>query len=384
MENSTIKITNKRILIADSNASELRNAADIFKGILRVSIAYSADNAKKEFDNSPPDIILIDPANEKFASFALDCCLDHPEIPVVIYSASSKNDNENYWLDNGAADFFFKPYKAAELYDVIIELLEDDWASNAELIASQKEALKVAVEQDDLEDIIIKLRGITKVYKSGTVETHALRGIDLDVHTGEFLVILGESGSGKTTLLNIIGGIDPATNGEYLYNGIDMTALDEKRLTRFRKDKVSFIFQSYNLLQDLTVRENVRLVTSLHKSEYSPEKALIAVGLTRKMYNYPSQLSGGEQQRVSIARAIAKQPEIILADEPTAALDRENGIEVLDILHSISRDENCTTIVITHNPEIARMADRVIRITSGRIVDAYINEKPVSAYDLRW
>lgn len=231
---------------------------------------------------------------------------------------------------------------------------------------------------------LIRLRGITKTYKTGAIETKALRGIDLDIEEGEFIVILGESGSGKTTLLNIIGGIDSVTEGEYLFRGESMVTADEKKLNTFRKDTVSFIFQSYNLLEDLTAKENLRLVTALTEGSIDPETALASVGLARKVDFYPSQLSGGEQQRVSIARALAKRPKLILADEPTAALDSDNGIEVLDILHNITKKEGCTTILITHNPEIARMADRVLRIKGGKIAEVTENKEPVGAFDLRW
>jgi len=212
----------------------------------------------------------------------------------------------------------------------------------------------------------------------------ALRGVDLDLYAGEFVVLLGASGSGKSTLLNILGGLDAPTSGVVHAGGHLLTGAGDAALTRFRRESVGFVFQFYNLIPSLTARENVALVTEIAASPMRPEQALQLVGLGERMDHFPTQLSGGEQQRVAIARAIAKRPAVLLCDEPTGALDSTTGIVVLQALKHINEETGALTVVITHNAVIAEMADRVIRLSDGRIADITVNPSPRDPSELRW
>ena len=231
---------------------------------------------------------------------------------------------------------------------------------------------------------VFEARGITKVYRMGEVQIHALRGVDLDLFQGEFVVLLGPSGSGKSTLLNILGGLDVPTSGTVHFRDHDLTAYDDAALTHYRREHVGFVFQFYNLIPSLTARENVALVTEIAPNPLAPEEALRLVGLGERLDHFPSQLSGGEQQRVAIARAIAKRPDVLLCDEPTGALDRETGVLVLEAVARINRELGTTTAVITHNAVIAGMADRVIGLSDGRIASERRNERKLPAAELIW
>jgi putative ABC transport system ATP-binding protein len=227
-------------------------------------------------------------------------------------------------------------------------------------------------------------RAITKVYHMGEVDVHALRGVDLDVDAGELIVLLGASGSGKSTLLNILGGLDSPSSGELRFEDRDLTRASEAELTRFRREHVGFVFQFYNLIPSLTARENVALVTDIAAAPMPPEEALDWVGLAERLDHFPSQLSGGEQQRVSIARAIAKRPRVLLCDEPTGALDYETGRLVLEVIERINAELGTTTMVITHNAAIAAMAHRVWRLANGRIAGVTVNEHRLSPAEISW
>ena len=227
-------------------------------------------------------------------------------------------------------------------------------------------------------------RDLTKIYRSGEVEVHALRGANLDLYEGELVVILGPSGSGKSTLLNIIGGLDTATSGMVRFRDHQLTGADESELTRFRRDHVGFVFQFYNLIPSLTAEENVALVTEIAKRPLEPAEALGIVGLGERRHHFPAQLSGGEQQRVAIARAIAKQPELLLCDEPTGALDSKTGILVLQAIDQVNRELGTTTAVITHNTVIGSMADRVLHIADGKVARIDENTERRSAAELAW
>ena len=231
---------------------------------------------------------------------------------------------------------------------------------------------------------VFHIHGVTKVYRMGDVEVHALRGVDLDLYAGEFVVVLGPSGSGKSTLLNILGGLDVPTAGEVHYLDHQLTGAGDAALTRFRREHVGFVFQFYNLIPSLTALENVALVTEIADHPMDPEKALRMVDLGERLNHFPSQLSGGEQQRVAIARAVAKRPDILLCDEPTGALDYPTGKLVLDVLDRINRDLGTIAVVITHNAAIAGMADRVVRVGSGRIVEITRNERRLLPSELSW
>ena len=239
-------------------------------------------------------------------------------------------------------------------------------------------------EQADARALVFHTHGLSKVYRTGTVEVHALRGIDLDIFESEMLVLLGPSGSGKSTLLNILGGLDVATSGEVLFRGRDLTRMDDRALTLYRREHIGFVFQFYNLIPSLTARENVGLVTEIARNPMTPEEALALVGLGERLDHFPAQLSGGEQQRVAIARAIAKQPEVLLCDEPTGALDCATGITVLEAIDRINAELGTTSVVITHNSAIAAMADRVVSFANGRIANVSANAKRASVRDLSW
>ena len=225
---------------------------------------------------------------------------------------------------------------------------------------------------------VFEARGLTKVYHMGEVEVHALRGVDLDLFKSEFVVILGPSGSGKSTLLNILGGLDVPSSGTVRYRDHDLTAADERALTMYRREHVGFVFQFYNLIPSLTARENVELVTDIATQPMPAAEALRIVGLGERVDHFPSQLSGGEQQRIAIARAIAKRPDVLLCDEPTGALDISTGID------RINRELGTTTAVITHNSAVAAMADRVVSLADGRIVSEQRNATKTSPRELRW
>lgn len=231
---------------------------------------------------------------------------------------------------------------------------------------------------------VFHARGLTKVYRRGEVEVHALRGVDFQAAHGEFIVILGPSGSGKSTFLNIIGGLDTATAGEAWFEDHELTALDERGLTRYRRDHVGFVFQFYNLVPSLTARENVQLVTEIARNPMSADDALALVGLGERRDHFPAQLSGGEQQRVAIARAIAKNPEVLLCDEPTGALDSATGVRVLDALTRVNRTVGATTLVITHNAAIRDIADRVLRFADGKIVEETVNATKKAPTEVTW
>jgi putative ABC transport system ATP-binding protein len=227
-------------------------------------------------------------------------------------------------------------------------------------------------------------RGLAKVYHMGDVEVHALRGVDLDLFAGEFVVLLGPSGSGKSTLLNILGGLDVPSAGTVRYRDHDLTADDDTALTRYRRQNVGFVFQFYNLIPSLTARENVALVTDIAERPLDPDDALDVVGLSERRDHFPAQLSGGEQQRVAIARAIAKRPEVLLCDEPTGALDVHTGVVVLEAIERVNRDLGTTTAVITHNAAIAGMADRVVSLSDGKIAAVRHNDRRVPTRELAW
>ncbi|MCX7345329.1 MAG: ABC transporter ATP-binding protein [Alphaproteobacteria bacterium] len=231
---------------------------------------------------------------------------------------------------------------------------------------------------------VFRVTGLGKVYRTGDVEVHALRGVDFTASRGEFIVILGPSGSGKSTFLNIIGGLDRASAGEAWFEDHELTRLDEAGLTRYRRDHVGFIFQFYNLVPSLTARENVQLVTEISRQPMTPQEALALVDLEDRMDHFPAQLSGGEQQRVAIARAIAKRPDMLLCDEPTGALDSKTGIRVLEALTRVNAEIGATTLVITHNAAIQEIADRVVRFANGAIASEHRNARRKPASAISW
>lgn len=236
----------------------------------------------------------------------------------------------------------------------------------------------------DATDVVFEVKGITKIYHQGEIEINALRGVDLKLRSGEFIVLLGHSGSGKSTLLNIMGGLDTPTAGSVHYCGHNITNYDEHDLTYYRREHVGFVFQFYNLIPSLTASENVALVTDVAEDPMDVEEALELVGLSHRLHHFPSQMSGGEQQRVAIARAIAKKPDVLLCDEPTGALDVKTGVTVLEAIDNVNRTLGTTTAIITHNAVIADMAHRVVTLADGRILHTVENDHRVPATDLNW
>lgn len=233
-------------------------------------------------------------------------------------------------------------------------------------------------------DAVLTVRDLAKVYATSAGDVHALRGVDLEIVGGEILVLLGPSGSGKSTLLNILGGLDRATSGSARFQGLELTQASDVELTRYRRASVGFIFQFFNLMPSLTARENVALITEIARDPMAPQDALARVGLSDRMDHFPAQLSGGQQQRVAVARAIAKRPQLLLCDEPTGSLDSESGIQVLEAIAEVTLEVGATTMIVSHNADIAGMADRVIRFRDGRITEIERNARKLAPREMSW
>lgn len=232
--------------------------------------------------------------------------------------------------------------------------------------------------------ILMQLENVTKTYDMGEVQVQALKESSLDIYSGELLVILGPSGSGKSTLLNIMGGMDLPSSGKVIFSGEDLSKASDAILTNYRRNQVGFVFQFYNLIQDLSARENVELAANLVRNPMSVDEVLRDVGLDERMNHFPAQMSGGEQQRVSIARAVVKNPRLLLCDEPTGALDYQTGKLILEVLKKINREMGCTVVLITHNTAIGDMGDRVARMRSGEIASITVNETPLAPEGIEW
>ncbi len=233
-------------------------------------------------------------------------------------------------------------------------------------------------------DGFVRMSDVTKVYKMGEVEIHAVDGVDFSIKKGEFVIVVGASGAGKSTILNILGGMDTVTRGEVFVDGENIAKYSPRRLTGYRRDDIGFVFQFYNLVPNLTAKENVELALQICKNPLDAKTVLEEVGLGARLDNFPAQLSGGEQQRVSIARALAKNPKLLLCDEPTGALDYQTGKAILKLLQDMCREKGMTVIVITHNSALAPMADRVIRIKNGKVSQMYKNETPLPVEEIEW
>ena len=232
--------------------------------------------------------------------------------------------------------------------------------------------------------VFIRFEDVTKTYKMASGPVHALQGLNFEINEGEFVVIVGPSGAGKTTLLNLLGGMDRATSGTMMVDGADVAKYNEIKLTKYRRDMVGFVFQFYNLMPNLTALENIELAVEIRKDSLKPIEVLEQVGLLERKNNFPSQLSGGEQQRVSIARSVAKNSKIILCDEPTGALDYETGKKILKLLHDLNREHKRTIILVTHNSALKEMADKVITIKNGKAEEVAINDNPKSIEEIEW
>ena len=254
----------------------------------------------------------------------------------------------------------------------------------AALAAITIEEKGLTVDLGEKKEVLAELKNITKEYPSGDGVLQVLKGINLEIYKNEFVVVLGESGCGKSTLMNIVGGIDSMTGGEITVDGKTFSGMSEAELTGYRRNSIGVVFQAYNLMPNLTALENVQLIAELVQDAMPAEEAIEKVRLTDRKDNFPSQLSGGQQQRVSIARAIVKRPALILADEPTAALDHATGIEVLSVIEDIVRRDGATVMMVTHNSEIAKMADRVIKMRNGKVSSIRVNQHPLRAEELVW
>ncbi|SEF69367.1 putative ABC transport system ATP-binding protein [Eubacterium ruminantium] len=230
----------------------------------------------------------------------------------------------------------------------------------------------------------VEFKNVSKIYQSGDVKVEALKDASFTVEKGEICIIVGQSGAGKTTLLNILGGMDKPSSGEILLDGSDISKYNKKALATYRRRDIGFVFQFYNLIPNLTALENVEIASQLSKDPMNPAEVLEKVGLSERMNNFPAQLSGGEQQRVSIARALAKNPKLLLCDEPTGALDYETGKQILQILQDLARERGMTVIIITHNSALTAMADRIIRVKSGHISSVKMNENVIPIADIEW
>ncbi len=271
--------------------------------------------------------------------------------------------------------------KDGSLYDAEELRLCERMASLAAITIDEKGLI---VDLGEKKEILAVLKDVTKEFPSGDGVLQVLKGINLEIYKNEFVVVLGESGCGKSTMMNIVGGMDFLTDGTLTIEGKDFSHPSDAELTKFRRETVGFIFQAYNLMPNLTALENVQFIAELVEHPMSAEEAIEKVGLGARANNYPGQMSGGQQQRVSIARAIVKRPRLILADEPTAALDYTTSIEVLSVIENIVRNEGATVMMVTHNPEIAKMADRVVKVRSGRIASIKKNMHPLHAAELVW
>lgn len=230
----------------------------------------------------------------------------------------------------------------------------------------------------------VKLEGVSKIYRMGEVEIRAVDGVEFAINQGEFVIVVGPSGAGKTTVLNILGGMDTATRGQVLVDGQDIARFSQKELTAYRREDIGFVFQFYNLVPNLTAKENVELALQICSNPLDAKTVLEEVGLGERLDNFPAQLSGGEQQRVSIARALAKNPKLMLCDEPTGALDYQTGKAILKLLQDMCREKGMTVIVITHNSALTPMADRVIKIKNGKVSNMYCNEEPMPVESIEW
>ncbi len=271
--------------------------------------------------------------------------------------------------------------KDGSLYDAEELKLCERMASLAAITIDEKGLI---VDLGEQKETLATLRGVTKEFPSGDGVLKVLKGVNLDIYKNEFVVVLGESGCGKSTMMNIVGGMDFLTDGTLTVEGKDFSHPSDADLTKYRREYIGFIFQSYNLMPNLTALENVQFIAELVKEPMPSEEAIAKVGLTERANNYPGQMSGGQQQRVSIARAIVKRPKLILADEPTAALDYTTSIEVLSVIEDIVRNQGATVMMVTHNPEIAKMADRVVKVRNGKIASIKKNLRPVHAEELVW
>ena len=317
--------------------------------------------------------IVVDTANDERFSSSVD--EETGFVTRSIICVPLKNEYETI----GAIEIINK--KDGNLFDEGDLDLCKQLASLAAIAIDDKGLMAETMEE---KRTIISLRDIKKEYKVGDGVLQVLKGINLDIYENEFLVVLGESGCGKSTMMNIVGGMDFATSGTFTVEGMDYSKPDEKALTKYRRDYVGFIFQSYNLMPNLTAQENVQFIADIAQDPMPAAEAIDKVGLTDRAGNYPAALSGGQQQRVSIARAIVKRPKIIFADEPTAALDYQTSIEVLSVFEEIVKSRGTTVVMITHNPEIAKMANRVVKLKSGLVGSVKLNLEPAKATDLVW
>lgn len=321
-----------------------------------------------------------------------NCCKNKNPVIHVDFNGELDEKLRNVFGETKISSIVCTSFSSEELgegcisYFKVNERVNDEDAEVCQILTLYAENTikeKIPTKKWEQKSLLMNVNNITKEFKNGDIVTKVLKGINFDVFNGEFLCFLGESGCGKSTLLNIIGGMDSPTSGSFTFKGVDYSKASEKELTNYRKDNIGFIFQNYNLMPNLTAKQNLDLIGELVKNPMNSDELLELVNLSDKANSYPSQLSGGQQQRVSIARALAKNPAVIMADEPTAALDYETSIEVLTALENVVK-KGTTLIMVTHNEEITKMANRVIRFRNGKIYEITINSNPLSAKELVW
>ncbi|MCR4645654.1 MAG: ATP-binding cassette domain-containing protein [Oscillospiraceae bacterium] len=398
--NATMQIM-EQLLETDDVYEVLARSLDIIVDLVKceAAVIWIADGRQERlyplFHRGPADITGVSVLN---GSGSEGKCVTSGET-VVINQTESGSDTEATVYDGGG----FKthavmclPLKVhSKTYGCfqIINKCDGSGFQDEERILCERMAALAALAIDDMgveleipekKNVLISLQGVTKEFSSDAGVVKVLNGIDLEIYENEFVVVLGESGCGKSTMLNIIGGMDQLTGGKLFIEGNDYSSPSEKELTEYRRHKLGFIFQSYNLMPNLTARENLRFIAELVPDPLEVDTALEKVGMLNRANNYPAQLSGGQQQRIAIARALVKQPKVILADEPTAALDLQTSLEVLDAIESIVRSKTATVIMVTHNPEIGKMADRIIKLRTGKVASIKTNPNPIHATELSW
>ncbi|MBP5363496.1 MAG: ATP-binding cassette domain-containing protein [Ruminococcus sp.] len=398
--NATMEIM-EELLQTDDVYEVLSKCLDIIVDLVKceAAVVWIADGKQERlyplFHRGPADITGVSVQN---GSGTEGQCVTNGE--TILLNDTDKTDDfegsvfdGNGFKTNSVMCLPLKVHKKTYGCFQIINKLDTDGFDEDERVICERMAALAAMSIDEMgveleipekKNVLISLKGVTREFPSGDGVVKILKGIDLDIYENEFVVILGESGCGKSTMLNIIGGMDQLTDGTLLIDDKDYSHPSEKELTEYRRLKLGFIFQSYNLMPNLTAKENLQFIADLVPDPLPVDTALEKVGMAHRADNYPSQLSGGQQQRIAIARALVKQPKVILADEPTAALDLQTSLEVLDAIETIVRNKTATVIMVTHNPEIGKIADRVIKLRAGKVASIKTNPNPLHAKDLTW
>lgn len=390
----TIGVMHSQISKADTMQEALQSALRIIVGECSVqyAVAWFLDEGKlhPQYWLAPVDLTtkVCTPGEGDVGQ----CFARQESVRRLSYHTGLDAATDNYFQGLPIGASICVPLSSQNSRLGAIQLLSDQAIDEETGDICEMLSLMVAMEIEDNPNLqkpwiastpIMQVRNVHKYFQNGSVTSHVLRGVNLDIYEGEFLVLLGESGCGKSTLLNILGGMDVASEGSVLFRDRELSQSTEAELTEFRRSHIGFIFQSYHLMSNLNAKQNLNLIGELVPEPLDAEKVLELVGLGGKGKSYPSQLSGGQQQRISIARALIKKPTILFADEPTAALDYETGIEVLSVLEKVVR-KGTTMVMVTHNEEITKMADRVVRMRNGKMFEVTVNRHPLHARELVW